>query len=137
MGTRSTIAMKQEDGTFLSIYCQYDGYPSNNGNLLLLYYNNPETIKKLIDLGSLSCLGEFVGEKHDFNNHFNEHKNWCNAYGRDRGEIGTEASTAKTIVSLVKIMEEYLYVYQDNAWWWCGHEQDDLKLLTEEDCKKG
>ena len=35
MATRSLIAVQNADGTFLSIYCHWDGYPSGVGKDLL------------------------------------------------------------------------------------------------------
>lgn len=58
MSTRSLIAIKNTDGTVSSIYCHWDGYPSNNGRLLLEHYAEPGIINALLALGSLSSLQE-------------------------------------------------------------------------------
>ena len=64
MATRSTIAMKTDEGKFRTVYCHWDGYPSYNGAMLNQHYTDPAKIKSLIDLGSISSLNEEVGEKH-------------------------------------------------------------------------
>ena len=38
MSTRSRIAIKQNDGTYKSIYCHSDGYLEHNGYILYNYY---------------------------------------------------------------------------------------------------
>jgi hypothetical protein len=83
MGTRSHIGMLQPDGTVMAIYCHWDGYPEHNGKVLMEHYTDPEKIKALIALGSLSSLGPELGEKHKFEEHNDQ---WCTAHHRDRDE---------------------------------------------------
>lgn len=84
MGTRSHIGMLQPDGTVNAIYCHWDGYPEHNGKILMEHYTDPKKIEALIALGSLSTLGEELGEKHDFEDR--SHETWCMAHHRDRNE---------------------------------------------------
>lgn len=58
MSTRSRIAITQPDGSFLSIYCHFDGYDSGNGvgPTLRKYYADYPAAEKLIRLGDLSSL---------------------------------------------------------------------------------
>ena len=59
MGTTAWIGIQNEDKSIRFIYCHYDGYVTGGvGEKLLKYYQNPETINKLLDLGDLSALGE-------------------------------------------------------------------------------
>ena len=95
MATRSTIARENADGTFTSIYCHWDGYPENNGRILVNHYQDECKIDQLIKLGDLSSLESEIGSKHDFDD--DSHENWCKAYGRDRGEKNTAAKLYKTI----------------------------------------
>jgi hypothetical protein len=90
MGTRSTIAIQNADGTVTGIYCHWDGYLSHNGDILQKFYTTEEKVRALIALGDLSSLSEQIGSKHDFNNAPDDE---CNAYGRDRGETGCDART--------------------------------------------
>ena len=118
MSTRSRIAIKIED-KILSIYCHYDGYPEGVGNTLKQHYQDPAKIQSLMDLGNLSILRPEIGEKQDFNDYASQNREWCLAYGRDRGEKDTEARTWYTANALVtnvkKSDQEYLYLY-DNGW---------------------
>ena len=81
MSTRSTISFNGR-----TIYCHSDGYkqgPHGVGFKLKKFWNTPEKIEKLLDLGNLSSLGEEIGEKHNFDN---RPAGVCTAYHRDRGE---------------------------------------------------
>jgi hypothetical protein len=90
MGTRSTIAIQNADGTVTGIYCHWDGYLSHNGRILAENYTTEAQVRELIALGDLSSLGETVGAKTDFSNPADGQ---CVAYGRDRGETGVDAET--------------------------------------------
>jgi hypothetical protein len=115
MGTRSTIAIQNEDGTVTGIYCHWDGYTSNNGRILEENYTTEEAVRELIALGDLSSLGETVGIKHDFDN---APRNKCNAYGRDRGETGVDAITFGSWDDLLEKMgQEYDYLFTPGKGW--------------------
>ena len=60
MATRSRIGIVNEDGTVSSIYCHWDGYPSNNGRILVEDYTDRDKVKSLIELGSISSLDKHV-----------------------------------------------------------------------------
>ena len=56
MGTRSTIALEYADGTVGQVYCHWDGYLSNNGQILLKHYQDPFKTRELLDEGDMSSL---------------------------------------------------------------------------------
>ena len=56
MGTRSTIALEFADNSIQQIYCHWDGYLSNNGQILHKHYQDPFKTRDLIDLGGFSSL---------------------------------------------------------------------------------
>jgi hypothetical protein len=56
MGTRSTIALEFADNTVEQVYCHWDGYLSNNGQILHKHYQDPFKVRDLIDLGGFSSL---------------------------------------------------------------------------------
>ena len=115
MGTRSTIAIQNADGTVTGIYCHWDGYLSNNGQILLDHYTDEQSVRELIALGHLSSLGETVGTQHDFDN---APRNECNAYGRDRGEPEQEAETFRNWQTLINNQgQEYDYLFVPGAGW--------------------
>ena len=60
MATRSRIAIEDQTGKVRSIYCHWDGYPSNNGRILLKHFRTQEKVESLIELGSISSLNKNV-----------------------------------------------------------------------------
>lgn len=115
MGTRSTIAIQNDNGTVTGIYCHWDGYTSNNGRILQDHYTTEEAVRELIALGDLSSLGETVGTKHSFDN---APRGECNAYGRDRGEKDVEAKTYTSHDDLLREMgQEYDYLFTPGKGW--------------------
>ena len=62
MGTRSTIAIEFADNSVSQVYCHWDGYLDNNGELLNKYYMDPFKVRELVDLGGFSSLRETVAE---------------------------------------------------------------------------
>lgn len=125
MATRSTIAMKRNDGTYAQTYCHFDGYPERNGRILLEYYSNPNRLAKLIDLGDLSVLGPELsapeGKAHSFQFPV---EGVCVAYGRDRGETGVAAHVYdnEQDFSWYRSHEEFDYLFADGVWWVNGEE---------------
>jgi hypothetical protein len=143
MATRSTIAILRDNGTVAQIYCHWDGYLDNNGKILVEHYTTPEKIEALIALGSLSSLGAELGEKHPFDIPFaygtpeynaeNERRDGiCTAYGRDRGETGTEAKVYKDLATYERKaqMEEYNYVFMHGEWTYVS--DDDVVRTVKE-----
>lgn len=80
MATRSTIAIQNADKTVTGIYCHWDGYLSNNGQILFDHYTDEADVRALIELGNISSLGNTTDS--------------TEAYMRDKDEQGQEASTA-------------------------------------------
>jgi len=120
MATRSNIAMKTADGKIVSVYCHWDGYVANNGKILLENYTDIDKIEALVALGSISSLGEQIGEKHPFDRDYKNPElpltdNWTLFYSRDRGE---ELSIAEydDIPSWIDDMEEYAYLWNGKEW---------------------
>ena len=131
MSTRSTIGIEHNDGTIESVYCHWDGYPSNNGKILLEHYQDRDKIHALIEEGSLSSLGFEIGEKHDFDARNKE--NECTFYHRDRGEEKVHSHAVN--LEAYGCQEEYSYVYRlDNKWYVSDHRQPFV-LLTQELCE--
>ena len=55
MSTNSRIGIRLEDGSILSVYHHWDGYPEWLGVTLKQQYNTREKIEELIDGGNMSC----------------------------------------------------------------------------------
>lgn len=118
MATRSRIAIENEDGTVTSIYCHFDGYPSGVGETLQRCYTDPEKVKKLIALGSISSLHENVdipeGVGHSFENQV---KGITVAYHRDRGEDFYQQQNASVDEFFKGDIEEYGYLFTQEEQW--------------------
>jgi hypothetical protein len=118
MATRSRIAIENQDGTVLSIYCHWDGYPSHHGPILLEHYTTQEKVESLIALGSISSLAPETeipeGVTHNFEN---ATEGIVVAYHRDRKEpiaIKAHGSVNDFVKSDV---EEYGYIFTAAGEW--------------------
>ena len=143
MGTRSTIALEFADGSVGQVYCHWDGYLSNNGEILLASYTDPFKVRELIDLGDLSSLGAEIGVQHPFDNPgsfgntaYQEYKakysNMCKFYGRDRSEEGCEARYFKDFADYAENhdCQEYEYILRTDGNWYVSKHGDSYVLLT-------
>ena len=54
MATRSRIGIELRDGSILSAYAHWDGYPEWMGRILRTHYNTKEKVAELIDGGDMS-----------------------------------------------------------------------------------
>jgi len=115
MATRSNIAMKTADGKIVSVYCHWDGYVANNGKILLENYTDAHKIEALVALGSISSLGEQIGEQQDFDDRSTQKDDWTLFYSRDRGEQ-LSIQEYDDIPSWIADMEEYAYLWDGNDW---------------------
>ena len=132
MATRSNIGILNSDGTVTYIYCHYDGYLEYNGTILNEHYTAEAKVRELIGLGDLSILGPEIGEKQY---PCRRNKQWCLAYGRDRGESGIEARTCSYADYTKEYFEEYVYLFTPGQGWevresGAGYWADLSKALT-------
>lgn len=118
MATRSRIAIENQDGTVNSIYCHWDGYPSNNGEILFNNYKTQEKVESLIELGSISSLRPQVeipeGVQHTFEN---QNEDITVAYHRDRGEDLSISSHKNAEDFMRSDVEEYGYLFTAAGEW--------------------
>jgi hypothetical protein len=115
MSTRSLINVRCDGGKVRSIYVHFDGY----GHLETLqeYYNSQELAEQLVSLGDLSSLGKSAGTPPAGHSFDHPHEGYCVAYGRDRGEEGTEAAVFGDFASAAKQKAGQEFVYEwDGAW---------------------
>lgn len=119
MATRSLIVTQAEDGKFHGIYCHNDGYLRGVGKKLAHHYTDPEKVKKLIALGDISSLRKEVDATpgHCWQT---PDRDVTIAYGRDRGETGTEPTVRATLEGVAEYIYDhaYLYLFQDGRWFY-------------------
>lgn len=126
MSTGSNIAMQHPDGSFSSIFCKADGYPSGVGELLFHHYQDPDKVDSLIALGAISCLGEEIESVDDFFAY-----SGTVAYCRDFGDGDILISHFPTGTPVDDMcQEEYLYVFMnDGKWYFVDSPFDELTPL--------
>lgn len=120
MSTKSRIAMKQKDNTYISIVCHFDGYLENNGKLLYDHYKDSKKVDMLLHLGDISSL-----ERNVFPNISKPHnKNQFQpevtiSYHRDYGEdlnFEINNDVYELINECCLSDQSYLYVFEDEKW---------------------
>lgn len=132
MATRSYIGIRNLDTSVDYIYCHYDGYPEHNGEILTEHYSNVSRVRSLLELGDLSVLGKFFGEKQDFDKRVVD---TCLAYGRDRNEPNTSAKNSRYSDLIKDQSVDYVYVF-DGDYWECfntSHPEKIINLYSEID----
>jgi hypothetical protein len=134
MATRSRIAIENQDGSVISIYCHWDGHIETNGKILFENYDKEKT-EQLIALGNISVLGallEPTGGVQSFNS---PEKGVTVAYHRDRKEDLMQ----KLYLSVEDLYEcgfnsgeEYVYcLTKDNIWLVGRHNSNNVEILKE------
>ena len=126
MATRARIALELKDGSFISSYQHWDGYPGGLGFNLIENWDNYHKVKEAIELGDASKWGMIVGEKVDFDDRDNDVHDVQNVYyGRDRGEKDVGYRKHLNGVCLLDeafdCSEEFLYIFKetkDGVWEW-------------------
>jgi hypothetical protein len=142
MATRSTIALEFADGTVQQVYCHWDGYLENNGQILHDNYSNPFKLRELIDLGDLSSLKPEIGTEHAFGYHGTDisaeeyeekYGEMCTFYGRDRGEQGTGPKKFADFADYKENFchEEYAYILRTDGNWYVKQYSNDFELLKD------
>jgi hypothetical protein len=113
MATRSYIGVRNLDSSVDYIYCHFDGYPEHNGAILTEYYSNINRVNELLNLGDLSVLGKFIGEKQDFDKRVVGN---CLAYGRDRGESNVSKKNSGYDELITNQSVDYVYIFDGDYW---------------------
>ena len=113
MATRSYIGVRNTDTSVDYIYCHFDGYPEHNGAILTEYYSNINRVNELLNLGDLSVLGKFIGEKMDFDKRV---RDTCLAYGRDRGESNIDKKNTGYDELITSQDVNYVYIFDGDYW---------------------
>ena len=103
MATRSRIGIELKNGSILSVYHHWDGYPEWLGRILNTHYNDRAKVAELIDGGDMStCWSE-------------DHKP---EYYSARGEEYQPPRLDKDLCEylLPDNSEEYAYVFRGGQW---------------------
>jgi len=123
MSTRSRIGLELSDGSILSSYHHWDGYPEWLGRILKTHYNTRDKASELIDGGDMSsCWSDACWET----------KLPVGEYGPEYYSARGEDCPPRYDANLMEYLsdgEEYAYLYTLNDEWVCYnmHQFDDSK----------
>ena len=116
MATRSRIGVQLKDGSVLSVYCHWDGYPEWNGKKLKEHFNSYEKAAELIDGGDISSLWTDTNWNHM---KMEEHRT---LYYVERGQEDQDVepnlhnSFQSFISSVNDSWSDYAYLFADGEW---------------------
>ena len=110
MSTRSRIGIQLSDGSILSSYHHYDGYPEWLGRILTTHYNAKSLAEELIDGGDMtSCWTDERWDDSGVKGVYGPQ------YYSARGE-DIPPSLDNTLDEYLKDGEEYAYIFKDGEW---------------------
>jgi hypothetical protein len=111
------ICKQVKEDKYKCVYCHFDGYLNNVGLLLIKYYNTPELVDKLLNLGDISSLSCNIDPNPNLEHNFYHPQPYVTvAYGRDRGDSDVEAKYY-TLDELKHFDFDYVYIYTDDNKW--------------------
>jgi len=113
MATRSRIGVQLKDGSVLSVYCHWDGYPEWNGKKLKEHFNSYEQAAELIDGGDISSLWtDKDWEQKEMQSR--------TLYYAERGEEDTEPNLDNSFQAFISGVNDswadYAYLFTDGEW---------------------
>jgi len=123
MATRSRIGIELSDGSVLSAYHHWDGYPEWLGRILRTHYNSFEKASELSDGGDMSCA--WTDERWNSETKVQE---YGPQYYSQRGEDCPPRLDAN-VVEYLKDGEEYAYLFRNGEWiCWNRHQFEDTEM---------
>jgi hypothetical protein len=129
MATRSRIGIQLSDGSVLSSYHHWDGYPEWLGRILKTHYNSKELAAELIDGGDMSCC--WTDERWTTDTSIQSWENKGNEYGPQYYSQRGDDCPPRYDVSVKTYLEtgeEYAYLFRNGEWvCYNRHEFDDNK----------
>jgi hypothetical protein len=110
MATRSRIGIELKNGSVLSVYHHWDGYPEWLGRILTTHYNTRALAAELIDGGDMSCCWT-----KDRWNSETEAQEYGPQYYSQRGEDSPPRHD-KDLNEYLCNGEEYAYLFTKGEW---------------------
>ena len=108
MATRSRIGIELSDGSILSVYHHWDGYPTWLGRILNTHYTTREKVEDLIDGGDMSSAWTNCGWN-------NETRPQGPMYYSERGE-DCPPRLDKDMEEFFSVGEEFSYIFRNGNW---------------------
>ena len=114
MATRSRIGLELSDGSVLSAYHHWDGYPEWLGRILNTHYGTKEKVAELIDGGDMSCC--WTDDRWDkLTKSTTSTEKYAPNYYSYRGD-DTPPRLDKNLNEYLCDGEEYAYVFTKGEW---------------------
>ena len=123
MATRARIGIELSDGSILSAYHHWDGYPEWLGRILKTHYNSRSLAEELIDGGDMSsCWTDSRWDDSAVKGVYGP------LYYSQRGENCPPRLDAN-VVEYLKDGEEYAYLFRDGEWiCWNRHQFENTEM---------
>ena len=119
MATRSRIGIELSDGSILSVYHHWDGYPTWLGRILNTHYTTREKVEDLIDGGDMSSAWTNCGWN-------NETRPKGPMYYSERGE-DCPPRLDKDMEEFFSVGEEFSYIFRNGNWFaYDMHQFEDM-----------
>lgn len=123
MATRSRIGIELDNGSILSVYLHFDGYPKFSGRILKTYYDTQRKVSSLINGGDISCLWTNLG--------FNQETlpETGPLYYSQRGE-NCPPRLDDNLHDYLSDGEEYAYLFRNDEWicWRLGQQRELIEI---------
>ena len=117
MSTCCRIARKNSSGSFDSIYCHWNGYPTYMLPMLRDNYGLDAKVAELIDYGYASSIGPRLmpTEDHSFDH---PQPGVCVFYHRDRKEPWEDVAPRLDDYKedIIRSSVDFVYVFEDGEW---------------------
>ena len=128
MSTRSRIGLELPDGSILSAYHHWDGYPSWLGRILNTHYNTKEKVAELIDGGDMSSCWTNERWSNDLLDRHREE--YGPQYYSQRGE-DSPPRLDEDMDEFFSDNEEYSYIFRNGNWYAYDMHQFELMVAPE------
>lgn len=134
MATRSRIGIELKDGSILSAYHHWDGYPQWLGRILTTHYNSKDKASELIDGGDMSSAWtneRWTGkELAPYVKEIKETEEYGPQYYSQRGEE-CPPRYDNGMEEFLSDSEEYSYIFTSAGWVCYDMNQFDDRKLPE------
>jgi hypothetical protein len=124
MATRSRIGLELSDGSVLSAYHHWDGYPEWLGRILRTHYNSFEKASELIDGGDMSCA--WTDDRWD--------NSADGSYGPNHYALRGDDCPPRLDADLNEYLsngEEYWYLFTEGEWVCYAEDSRGLGIVKE------
>ena len=128
MSTRSRIGLELPDGSILSAYHHWDGYPEWLGRILNTHYNTKEKVAELIDGGDMSSCWTNERWSNDLLDRHREE--YGPQYYSQRGE-DSPPRLDEDMDEFFSDNEEYSYIFRNGNWYAYDMHQFELMVAPE------